>query len=87
MHLFPPYLALTSSARLKVLVPPPQVFEHSCNIDQFDHWQSTGGLRVDVVSVVVMLFVVVVVVVVLVVPSLHSTSIEAFSPALQLAQP
>ena len=83
MHLFPPYLALTCSARLKVLVPPPQVLEHSRNIDQFDHWQSTGGLRVVVVSVVV----VVLFVVVLAVPSLHSTSVEAFSPALQLAQP
>ena len=48
---------------MKVLVPPPQLFEQSCSIDQLDHWQSTGGLRVVVVVVVVFVVVVVVVVV------------------------
>ena len=75
MQIFPPCFAPTCSARIEVLVPPPHVLEHSCNIDQLDHWQSTGG------------FVVVVVVVVFVAPSTHSTSMVAFSPALQLAQP
>ena len=46
---------------MKVLVPPPQLFEQSCSIDQLDHWQSTGGLRVVVVVVVVVVIVVVVV--------------------------
>ena len=31
---------------LLLLVPPPHVLEHSCNIDQLDHWQSTGGFVV-----------------------------------------